>query len=354
MDLQVILHKNRQKSAGDLKKAQRKLKDLHQRAAAGLDVETLPGFYQEYASNVAQLGQLNELVDQLAEERKGLVAWFKLLKESDRLYTSLSTLPDLRARLTDEIVREIMHNFTRRSNQQELGELAGDAELFRLRFDEISRERDTIVAAGHEKFAEKKEEYRQWLATMGVERTDFPARYSPIEDQESYQDMIQQVRLLAVSHLDHLMERLKDIDLNLRKARRIHFDKFTDKERVTLVDLEKRRNDLQVDLETASKWLAGADLAQAEDLEERANVLAKIGATLEGVYEATWRLSPSVPPQTPEEQQVMSLLGDRREADLTELVLSAGDELNLNGMITGLVGLYQGNQVSIKVQRRGG
>ena len=51
---------------------------------------------------------------------------------------------------------------------------------------------------------------------------------------------------------------------------------------------------------------------------------------------------------------MMSLLGDRREADLTELVLSAGDELNLNGMITGLVGLYQGNQVSIKVQRRGG
>jgi len=60
-----------------------------------------------------------------------------------------------------------------------------------------------------------------------------------------------------------------------------------------------------------------------------------------------------VPPQTPEEQKVLSLLGNRRDTDLTELVLSAGDELDLAGLLAGLVGLYQGNQVSVKVQRRG-
>lgn len=353
MDLQRTLRKKRQKLTSDLNKAQQKLKELHERAGAGLDVEALPGFYQEYTQGITQLGRLDEQSDQLDREREGLIVWFKLLRESDSLYTSLSAMSDLRTRLTDEVVREIMRNFTRRFAQQELDELAGDAELFRLQFDEIIRERDTRVAAGHEEFGEKKQGYRQWLATMGVERPDFPARYSPIEDQESYQDMVQQVRSLAISHLDRLTERLKDIDLNLRRARRIHFDKFTNEERTALADLEKRRADLQTDLDEAHKWVLAADLAQAEDLGERANAIADIGAALEEVHEATWRLLRPVPPQTSEEQKVMSLLGDRREADLTELVLSAGDEFDLTELITGLVGLYQGSQVSIKIRRHG-
>jgi len=103
----------------------------------------------------------------------------------------------------------------------------------------------------------------------------------------------------------------------------------------------------------AHKWLLTVDLAQAEDLDERANALVDIGTALEEVHEAAWRLLRPVPPQTSEEQKVMSLLGDRREADLTELVLSAGDEFDLTELITGLVGLYQGSQVSIKIRRHG-
>jgi len=60
-----------------------------------------------------------------------------------------------------------------------------------------------------------------------------------------------------------------------------------------------------------------------------------------------------VAPQTPEEQKVLSLLSSQREVDLTELVLAAGEDLSLTELISGLVGLYQGNQVSIKVRRRG-
>ena len=353
MDLQAILRKKRRKLAGDLNKAQQKLKDLHERAVAGLDVEALSSFYQEYIQSIAQLGRLNEQSDQLDRERKGLVAWFKLLKESDLLYKSLSTMSDLRIRLTDEVVREIMRNFTQRFARQELHELAGDAELFRLQFDELGRERDTRVAAGHEAFGEVKAQYRQWLATMGVERPDFPAHYSPVEHEQSYLDMFQQVRSLGIGYLDRLTERLKDIDLNLRRASRIHFEKFTDEERTTLAELEKRRADLQTDLDAAHKWLLAVDLAKAEDSDERANDIADIGMALEEVNEATWRLLRPVPPQTTEEQKVLSLLAGRREVDLTELVLSAGDELDLKGLITGLIGLYQGSQVSIKIRRHG-
>ena len=349
MDLQETLRGKRRKLTGDLNKVYQQLKDLHDRAAVGLEVAALPGFYQEYSRVTTRLGQLSEQADQLDRERKGLITWFKLLRESDQIYKSLSTMPDLRARLTDEVVREIMRNFARRG----LDALAEDAEHFRAQFDEIIRERDTRVAAGHEAFGEVKQRYRQWLATMGVERPDFPAHYSPVEYEQCYLDMFQQVRSLAIGYLDRLTERLKDIDLNLLRARRIHFEKFTGKERTTLAELEKRRADLQTDLDMAHKWLLTVDLAQAEDLDERANALVDIGTALEEVHEAAWRLLRPVPPQTSEEQKVMSLLGDRREADLTELVLSAGDEFDLTELITGLVGLYQGSQVSIKIRRHG-
>ena len=355
MDLQEALRRKRRKLTSDLNKVYQQLKDLHDRVAAGLEVAALPDLYQEYAKADSRVRQLIEQVDQLDQERKGLIAWFKLLKESDQLYKSLVTMPDLRGRLTDEVVREIMRNFTRRFAQNELTALGGDAELFRDQFDEIARERDSRVAAGHEAFGEVKERYRQWLATMGLERSDFPARYSPIEHELSYQDMFQQVLALAIGHLDHLAERFASIDLDLRKARKVHLQKLSDAERTTLADLEKRRSELQADLAAAREWLHKTDLAQAENLYEQAEVIANIGQEMGKVDEAIRKLIlRPIPPHTPEEQKVMALLRERREVDLTELVLSAGDELDLSGLVGGLVGLYQGNQVRIKVQRWGG
>jgi hypothetical protein len=351
MDLQETLRGKRRKLTGDLNKVYQQLKDLHDRAAVDLEVAALPDFYKEYMRVTARLGQFSEQADQLDRERKGLIAWFKLLKESDQIYKSLVTMPDLRARLTDEVVREIMRNFTRRGPDA----LAEDVEHFRTQFDEITRERDSRVAAGHEAFGDVKQQYRQWLAAMGVERSDFPAHYSPVEHELSYQDMLQQVRSLAVGHLDHLAERFDSVDLDLRKARRIHFQKLSSEERTTLTQLERRRAELQTDLTAAREWLHNVDLAQAEDLSQQANTIAELGRDIDEVDEAIRRLIlRPIPPQTPEEQKVMSLLGNNRDTDLTELVLSAEDELDLVGLVTGLVGLYQGNQVSIKVQRRGG
>jgi hypothetical protein len=353
MDLQEALRGKRRKLTGDLNKVHQQLKDLHDRVASGLEMAALPNLYQEYARADSRVRQLIEQGDQLDQERKGLIAWFKLLKESDQLYKSLVTMPDLRARLTDEVVREIMRNFTRRFAQHELAALAGDAELFRDQFDEIARERDSRVAAGHEAFGEVKERYRQWLATMGLERSDFSARYSQVEHELSYQDMFQQVRSLAISHLDHLAERFDSIDLDLRKARKIHLQKLNDAERATLTDLEKRRTELQRDLAKAREWLRTTDLAQAGDLDEQAEAIAEAGREMEKVGQDIRKLMRQIPPQTPEEQKVMALLRERREADLTELVLSAGEEFDLSALVAGLVGLYQGNQIRIKVQRWG-
>ena len=351
MDLQEALRGKRQKLTRDLNKVCQQLKDLHDRVAAGLEVAAFPGLYQEYERVDSRVRQLIEQGNQLDKERKGLIAWFRLLKESDQLYKSLVNMPDLRGRLTDEVVPEIKRNFTLRFGQEELMALAGDAELFRDQFDEIARERDSRAAAGHEAFGEVKERYRQWLATMGLERSDFHAHYSQVDHELSYQDMCQQVQSLAISHLDHLDERFDSIDLDLRKARKIHLQKLSNAERTNLTDLEKRRTELERDLTKAREWLRTTDLAQAGDLDEQAEAIAEGGRETEKVGQDIRELMRQIPPQTPEEQKVMALLSERREVDLTELVLSAGEELDLSALVAGLVGLYQGNQVRIKVQR---
>jgi len=350
VDLQEAMRRERQRLTGDLNIAHRQLKELHDRVVAGLDAASLPAFHQEYTRATGSLSRLNERADLLDRQRQGFIVWLKLLKESDLLYKSLSTMSDLRTRLTNEVVREIMRNFT----QKGADALAEDAEHFRLQFDEIIRERDARVKAGHEAFGEVKQRYRQWLEAMGVERSDFPARYSPVEHEQSYQDIYEQVQSLAMGHLEALAEQIRACDLDLRKARRIYFQKLSDEERQVLAALEKQRSKLQSDLQVVQKWLERADLAQANDLDKQAADIASIGKTAAEVDEAIGRLIlRPVPPQTPEEQKMMSLLAGRREADLTELVLNAGDELDLGGIMTGLQGLYQGNQVSIKVQKRG-
>ena len=82
-------------------------------------------------------------------------------------------------------------------------------------------------------------------------------------------------------------------------------------------------------------------------------MIAAIGPVIDESDQALRRLLRPVPPQTRAEQRVASLLAGRREADLTELVLGAGDDLDLDGLMAGLKGLYQGHQISIRVQKRG-
>ena len=218
VDLQEELQRERRRLTTDLTTAQNKLKDLHDKISGKVEPAALPAIHQGYVQASAEIERVTERADRLDHQRQGLVSWLKLLKESDLLFRSLSTMPDLRTRLTDEVVREIMRTFA----QKRAAALVEDAEHFRLQFDGIIRERDSRVAAGNEEFGEVKQRFRQWLTTMGVERPDFPARYSPVEHEQSYQDMYEQVRKLAAGHLAHLEERTKALDLELRRARRVH------------------------------------------------------------------------------------------------------------------------------------
>lgn len=349
VDLQEELLRERRKLVSELTTAQNKLRDLHNKTSGKVDSAALPAIHQAYDQALAESNRLTERLDRLDRQRQGLISWLKLLKESDLLFKSLSTMLDLRTRLTDETVREIMRAFA----QKRAAALVEDAEHFRLQFDEIIRERDSRVAAGNEEFGEVKQRLRQWLTATGLERPDFPARYSPVEHELSYQDMYEQVRKLAAGHLAHLDERAKALDLELRRASRVHSEKLSAEDRQVLVEIERRQTRLSADLQATSRWIENVDLSQASDLDERAQLIATIGPTIDESDQTLRQLLRPIPPQTQVEQKVANLFRGRREADLTELVLSAGDDMDLDGIMAGLKGLYQGHQISIRVQKRG-
>lgn len=349
VDLQVVLRQSRRKLKADLVAADNQLRALHGRAAA-IDASSLAAFYADCSRVKAELSGLTARVQALVRQRQGFLEWLKLLKESDLLYTSLATMPDLRSRLTDGVVRDIMRNFT----QKGVRALTEDAEVFRNQFDDIARERDARVAAGNEEFGSTKQRYRQWLASMGVERPEVPARYSPVEHEQSYQDLYSQTRVVAVSHVEGLRARAGQLDLDLRKARRIHLQKMTDSERDALAGLEQKRTRVVAELDAVSSWLGKVDLAQATDLDEYASRIAAVRSALAELDEQIRRLIlRPVPPATASEQRLATILADRREVDLTELVLRVGDDMDLDELMAALRGLYQGNQVTIKIQKRG-
>lgn len=356
MNFQEVLQRQRRTISSELSKLEQQFKTLDQRVSSGR-ADDLHSFFKSYAEAMAHLEDLGSQISKLEANRTGLVNWFKLLKDSDALFKSLGPWADLRRQLTEALVPEIRQNLTQRANRQELSELAGDAEVYRNKFDEIARERDNRIATGSEAFGEKKQQFRQWLASLGIERSDFVARYDPLDHDGAYQDLYRQVGQIAVAHLDHMAEQLGDVDRTLLHAKLIRYEKLTEEERIQLQELESHKGALQMELKNSRDWLHDLNLAETDDdvLKSHAVAIHKIGIDIDRIdQEARKLIGPPLQPQTPQEEKVMSLLGDRKDVvDLTELVLSAGNTLSLEELMNGLLGLYRGNQIILKIHRRG-
>ena len=182
MSFQETFRKDRRAIGADLTKMDQQFRKLHEQGSH-LTSDEIAVYSEEYNRAVTQLDQLEARIAQLEVNRKGLIDWFRLLKESDALFRSLGPWNDLRKRLIDSLVPEIRQNLTQRFSRQEFSELANDAEVCRDRFEEIRRDLDSRTKAGNEAFGDRKQRYRQWLGSMGVDRSDFPAAMTPLESR---------------------------------------------------------------------------------------------------------------------------------------------------------------------------
>lgn len=285
----------------------------------------------------------------LANYRKGFQEWLKLLRETDELYKTLATLPELRDKLVYDIVRRINQNFARRR----FDALAEDAEQFQKECNELITQRETWVAAKRDEFNNRKEGLRDWLKKMGVERADFSARYEHLAHEPSYDEMYSQVTRIARQHIEDLRRQTDEVRLDLKQARQIQWAKLEPEQRETLKGLEKDHAQLEKRREAARQTLDTFNLMEApeDSLNPLAQQIAGMLDDLRRIKTDVQQFLKPVDPKTDSEKAVLELLRGQREIDLTDLVLKT--EHDLAQIMEGLIGLYQGNQVIIKVTRRG-
>jgi hypothetical protein len=356
ISFQEVLRQEQRKLSSDINKSTALVENLSGQLAGSLNVSGLVSLHQSYTQMVSEVGQLDKHIDGFKELQHGMSQLLDLLKFSDQLYKMLEPMPDLRRRLTDEIVPEIMHTFTRAFDQRDMHMLIGSIEPFRFRFEELQREYNTRTTAENTKFLAFKQHYIQWLAAIGVERPDFPARYNSVEHLQSYQDVYSQVKKIAAHHLHQLQERSKALKSDLWKARYIHQQKLSEEERAGLASLEKKHTAVEQSLQDLQNWIAHTEISQVSEanLETQAGEITSVQHSLQEIDEIIRRLIlKSVEPQTDEERKIIGFLANRREVDLTELIVGIGNDLSLEALTLSLLSLYQGNQVIIRVQKRG-
>jgi hypothetical protein len=304
----------------------------------------------QYVDAARKKGQeLDRRCETLGNHCKGFKEWLKLLKDSDDLYKSLATLPELRTKLVDDIVRRINQNFARRR----FDALAEDAEPFRAEFGELATQRETWVTAKRDEFNVRKDTLRDWLKEMKVDRPDFSARYDHLEHEQSYDDMYEQVLTIARQHVEKIRIQTEELRLDFKKARQIQWGKLGPEQREALKSLERDYTQLEKRRVAVGHVLDTLSLleADADSLNASAGETAVILAEAEEYKTNLWQFLQPVPPKPGSEQAVLDLLRGQREMDLTDLVLKT--EQDLTQVMEGLIGLYQGNQVIIKVTRRG-
>ncbi len=173
VSLQETLQKQRRAVVNELKKLREQF-EAQEKRIPGLEGEELRSFFKTLTQLEEQHKNLRDEIDRLETNRGGLTNWLRLLRDSDPLYKSVRPWPDLRKKLTDNLVPEIRQILTQRVSRREFSNLAGDAEIYRSKFDEIIHDRDNRTAAGSEAFGETKQQFRQWLSSLGIERSDFP------------------------------------------------------------------------------------------------------------------------------------------------------------------------------------
>lgn len=292
--------------------------------------------------------EITERCQTLARARKGFQEWLKLLRETDELYKTLATLPQLRDKLVEDIVRRINQNFARRR----LDALAEDAEQFQGECNELIRQRDTWVATQRDEFLKRKESLRAWLKAMGVERPDFSARYDHLEHEKSYEEMYVQVINIAKQHIENLHHQSDEARLDLKRARQIQWAKLESTQREMLKSLEKSQIQLEKRREAILQTVNNLNLVEAteEILTSLAQQVSELLTELCHVKTDLQQFLKPVDPKTDSEKDVLDLLRGQREMDLTDLVLKTDQDLTQ--IMEGLIGLYQGNHIIIKVTRR--
>ena len=274
--------------------------------------------------------------------------WKTFNTRATNLFDQLGALPELRRKLTEEVVPQIQEVF----NQRKLEVLVQDYEIFDKKLKVIEAEWSQIRRSGQEAFAKDRARYEAFLRDqLGVEKAALHATYSFDEHQGSYEMLYQQVREKIETRSSELNQRIHEIHTNLLKVTKIQHledeqqtDELQSRYDAIKTLADKLRSDITID--TIRK--TGTFKSICEQFMVKMAVAGKLKTELEDFVRPL--------PIDADEQQLLNRIAPRQATDLTEILvnlLESEESAETENLLHQLENLYRKNRVKIAITNLG-
>lgn len=286
----------------------------------------------------------------LQSQTSNLEKWIRLLRDCDQLFNALVHLPELREKLTREVVPEIQSHLTKRR----LDGLA-DWEPFDSKVKDVEAELEARRRHGNEEFVKTKEGYEDFLRDIGVAEHRPRARYTYGEDEDSYRDLYGEVLAKIDGYLNEIALELKRNQTDLLKAQHIHLvgpEQQTVLKEVSSLLAQADGNLVQLrrSLTVPLIQRAGEEMTDfGKRVVEVANVSDVARKRLGPVLYGDHQLST-------DESRVLEAFSSRADIDLTDLFVTlrlAGQISDLGALLHEIENLYRKNRVIVRIRLRG-
>jgi hypothetical protein len=295
--------------------------------------------------------QLQERQKVLETQLEELKQWISMLRQTEDLFNAVARLPDLQSRLTNEVIPEIQAHLARRG-------LAGlsDWEPMHAKVEAVETELAKRRRHGNDTFANTKELYEQFLRAIDVGDYRPRSRYTYGEDEGSYRDLYEEVRVKTSTRLSEIAHELEREQTDLLKAE--HITLVPQENRSEVRAIRDRLTRAKEDLDELSRALTlGLIQTAGEDLEAFG---LRVMSTAGAVRDVRTQLGPIVFAShklSEEEARVLKRLDAPGDVDVTDLFVSLhGDSqggMELTQLLRTLESLYRKHRLSIRIRVRG-
>lgn len=318
--------------------------------AGGGPVTEMQQLYHAQHSGEQKRGRLAQQRQELESHVDHLKEWVGLLKDTDRLFNTLSRLPDLRDQLAHQVVPEIQAHLTKRRLDG-----LGDWELFRSKVDSVEEELEKRRRHGNETFNAVKEEYEKVLREMLVGDYRPRTRYTYGEDSGSYGDLYEEVKSKMEKRLEQISADLSREQTDLLKAQFITV--VSDEDLKLIRQLQEQLLENEAALQRLRRSLTTSLIKTGKDeLDEFAEQLNKVSQVLGIVRQQLGPVLHADHELASNEIAIWQALGSRNESDLTDLFVELRQEdkdMSLSELLEVLESLYRKNRLSIRIRPRG-
>jgi len=349
-ELRQLLDKRRRALAKDYETLKDNLTTALEKAGDGDPVEQILNLYAAQRTGQTQAAALAKQRETLFGFVDDLKRWIKILRDTDQLFNALDRLPELRGHLTQQVIPEIQAFFTK---NREKG--LAQWETFATKIQTIADELESHRRHGNEHFGQVKESYEAYLRELSVRDYRPRARYTYGEDQESYQDLYEDVRGKIEERLQEIRVDLQREQTDLLKAKYIH--NIAPDNQALVQKIEHCIHSAETKLHQLRKALTVAMIRNAG--EELDALIAEVKAVVKAIEDARQQLGPLIFQDhslSEQELETLTVMESNPDLDLTDLFVDlrqAGKDITLNDLLDVLEGLYRKNRVLIRIRRRG-